>query len=227
MSRIGHDLLHHIILTHFVERGFAPTVRELAEVLDTPRDAVITALQSLEEYHGVLLHPESSEIWVAHPFSTAPTNFWVESGAGGWWGNCAWCSMGIAALVGGDITVTTRLGGESRQVQVRIADGNLLNEYLVHFPVPMVRAWENVIYTCSTILLFDAHGAIDDWCTRHRIPRGDTQPLSKVLEFSKVWYGRHLDRNWRKWTGAEAKELFERFGLSGPTWDLPRAATRF
>jgi hypothetical protein len=227
VSRISHDLLHHTILTHFVDHGHAPSVRRLTELLDAPHDAVRAALESLQEYHGVVLHPGSGEIWVAHPFSTAPTNFWVESSAGRWWGNCAWCSMGIAALVGGEVTVTTRLGAESRQVQVRIVRGKVLDDYLVHFPVPMTRAWENVIYTCSTILLFDSAAAIDDWCTRHRIPKGDTKPLSTVFEFSKVWYGRHLDRNWRKWSAAEAKELFERFGLSGPTWDIPQAATRF
>jgi hypothetical protein len=227
VAPIDPGILHHTILTHFVERGYAPSVRELSGILEQPRDNVIAALKSLEDDHGVVLHPVSHEIWVAHPFSTAPTNFWVESRVGSWWGNCAWCSMGIAALVGGDIVVTTTLGGESRQVKVRISNGAAQDEYLVHFPIPMARLWENVTYTCSTMVLFDSHAAIDDWCARHRIAKGDVQPVSKVLEFAKSWYGRHLDKNWRRLAAAEAKEMFLRFELSGPTWEIPQAPTRF
>jgi hypothetical protein len=227
MAPIDRGFLHHTILTHFVERGYAPSVRELSGILEQPRDSVIAALEALQDDHGVVLQPVSREIWVAHPFSAAPTNFWVESRRGSWWGNCAWCSMGIAALVGGDVVVTTTLGGESRQVRVRVSDGATQDEYLVHFPVPMARAWENVTYTCSTMVLFDSEQAIADWCARHRIAKGDVQPISAVLDFATVWYGHHLDKNWRRLSAAEAKELFGRFQLSGPTWDIPPAATRF
>ena len=45
-----------------------------------------------QEYHGVVLHSNEPKIWVLHPFSLAPTNFYVKSEKGEWWGNCAWCS---------------------------------------------------------------------------------------------------------------------------------------
>ncbi len=227
MAQIDHGLLHHTILMQFLNHGYPPTIRELSSSFGAPRERVVAALQSLQGEHGVVLQPASSEILVAHPFSAAPTNFWVECRTGSWWGNCAWCSMGIAALVGGDLRVTTTLGGEARQVGVRVSGGEVLDEYLVHFPVPMARAWENVTYTCSTMLLFESHSAIDDWCARHRIARGDVQPLSRVLALAKAWYGQHLEKNWRKWSAAEAKQLFERFQLSGPTWDIPQTADRF
>ena len=50
-----------------------------------------------------------------------------------------------------------------------------------------------MIYTCSTMLLFDSEAQIDHGCRRHRIPKGNVQPLSRVFEFAKVWYGRHAD----------------------------------
>ena len=72
-----------------------------------------------------------------------------------WWANCAWCSAGIATLVG-DVTITTTLGAETRQTTVRVENGKLRDEgLLVHFPVPMRHVWDNVIYTCSTMLLFE------------------------------------------------------------------------
>ena len=225
---ITHSSLHHRIIQHFIEVGSAPSIDDLAVGLDQPREAVVEGLRALQEYHGVVLHPGSSEIWVIHPFSTAPTPFWVQGAKRSWWGNCAWCSLGVAALLKEDVTITTTLGGETRQVSLRIESGRLRDEgYLVHFPIPMRQAWDNVIYTCSTMLLFDSEATIDDWCRRHRVPRGDAQPVSKVWEFAKAWYGQHLDEDWTKWSTAEARTLFERFGLRGPTWDIPEAASRF
>jgi hypothetical protein len=225
---ITNSTLHHRILTHFIQAGYAPSVDELAAGFNQPRDAVVAGLHKLQEYHGVVLHPKTSEIWVSHPFSTAPTNFWVESGERRWWGNCAWCSLGIAALAGGDVTITTTLGGESRQVNVRIVNGKLEDDaYIVHFPIPMQQAWDNVIFTCSTMLLFESEVGVNDWSHLHHIPRGDIQPLANVWAFAKVWYGRHLDENWAKWSATEAKAIFQQFGLDGPVWDLPAMDSRF
>ncbi len=144
--------LHYAIIKHFLDRQHAPSIDDLAVQFGQPREAVIAGLQALQEYHGVVLHPVSSQIWAIHPFSSAP---------------------------------------------------------------------------CSTMLLFDSEAQIDDWCERHRIRKGNVQPLSRVVEFAKVWYGRHADPAWRKWSSEEAKAIFERFGFIGPIWDIPTNAARF
>ena len=219
--------LHYAIIKHFLERQHAPLIDELVVQFRQPREAVVAGLRALQDYHGVVLHPASSEIWVIHPFSSAPTNFWVQSAKGSWWANCAWCSAGVATLVG-DVTITTTLGAETRQATLRVANGKLQDEsLLVHFPIPMRQVWDNVIYTCSTILLFDSEAKIDDWCHRHRIPKGNVQPLARVFDLARVWYGRHADPDWKKWSGEEAQAIFEKFGLTGPTWDIPTSAARF
>lgn len=225
---VTNSSLHYRILTHFVESGHAPTASELAAALGATPAEVERGLVELQEYHGVVLHPGTSEIRAAHPFSATPTNFRVESERGGWWANCAWCAMGVVTLVGGTATVTTTLGAESSQVAVRVRDGVLeTRDLLVHFPVPMARAWDNVVYTCSVMLLFESENSIAEWCARHGIPRGDVQPLTKVLAFARSWYGRHLDPAWTKWSGAEAAALFEQFGLKGPIWQIPTDPMRF
>ena len=222
------SLLHHTIIEHFISHGHAPSIELLASLLDQPREAVAAALRTLQDEHGVVLHPASSEIWVCHPFSSAPTNFWVRNARRGWWGNCAWCSMGVVALLGGDASVTTTLGGESTQVTVDVVDGAISHgELLVHFPIPMSHAWDNVVYTCGNMLLFESGEAIDRWCERHDMPRGDAQPLAKIWEFARVWYGRHRDPAWKKWSAAEAREIFARFSLTGPTWELRDTGERF
>lgn len=220
--------LHYSIVRHVVDHGFAPDLQALSATLGCTEIETAAGLDALQAEHGVVLHPNSNRIWVVHPFSLAPTTFWVRAGEKSWWGNCAWCSLGVAALVGGDVTITTTLGAHDRQVELHIRDGRVVEEYLfVHFPVPMRRAWDNVLYTCSTMLLFDSEAAVDAWCDQHAVARGDVRPVRRVWELAQVWYGRHLDPYWRKWTAAEAKEIFERFGLSGEIWDLDESQARF
>ncbi len=200
----------------------------LAEHFQRDAAEIVCALHALQDYHGVVLHPHNSEVWVIHPFATAPTNFLLRQGHREWWVNCAWCSLGAAALLGGDITITTTLGANGRQVTLRIEDGKLLdNEYYVHFPVPMVDVWDNVIFTCSTMLLFESEAAVTDWSGRHNIPLGDIQPVDKIFDLASTWYGRHLDTDWEKWTLEEARAIFARFELTGPIWDLPEAEGTF
>ncbi|MBY0492463.1 MAG: alkylmercury lyase family protein [Gemmatimonadaceae bacterium] len=225
---LTHGPLHAAIGRHFIEHGRAPSIAELSQQFALDAAIVADALRALADYHGVVLHPMSGEIWAMHPFSAAPTLFWVESGGKGWWGNCAWCSLGIVALLGADATISTRLGGEAAPVTLRIEQGAVIPpDHYVHFPIPMMQAWDNVTYTCSTMLVFETPDAVDRWCTRHGIPRGDVQPLSTVWAFAQAWYGRHLDPAWTKWTTEEARALFARFGLTGSTWALPASTERF
>jgi hypothetical protein len=223
-----HGELHAAILEHVIAHGVAPEADALASRVGVSGEGMVTALHALAEYHGVVLHPHAPRIWVVHPFSLAPTGFLLRAGDREWWGNCAWCSLGAAALLDRDVTITTTLGANGRQVDVRIRGGRLVDTgHVVHFPVPMAQAWDNVLYTCSTMLLFEGEGQVDDWSRRHGIPRGDVQPIEKIWEFARAWYGNHLSPTWTKWTVEEARALFERFGLTGPVWRLPGAAGRF
>jgi DNA-binding GntR family transcriptional regulator len=66
-------LVHQRIIASFVERGRPPSLEELANELGTPAGVVGDALRRLETEHGVVLHPGSTEVWIAHPFSASPT----------------------------------------------------------------------------------------------------------------------------------------------------------
>jgi len=225
---ISNSTLHYTIIKFIIDRGYAPEIDELAQLLRVASDEIAAGLQRLQDDHGIVLHPNSSRIWIIHPFSLAPTNFLVRSCGQEWWGNCAWCSLGVAALLDKDVTITTTLGANDKQVEVNIKNGKLLETNLyVHFPVPMRNAWDNVVYTCSTMLLFENESRIEEWCEKHRINKGDVQPITKVWEFSKVWYGNHLSPEWKKWTAAEARSIFDQFGLTGEIWEIPVSTSRF
>jgi hypothetical protein len=220
--------LHYTIIKHIIDKGYAPNVETLSEILNCDLKEIENELYKLQEEHGVVLHPNEPKVWVIHPFSLAPTNFVVKSSKGVWWGNCAWCSLGIAALLKEDLSITTSLGAHGEQVIIHIENGKIQERDLyVHFPIPMKNAWDNVIYTCSNMLVFKDENQVDLWTKRHNIPKGDIQPINKVWEFSKKWYGKHLNPNWKKWTMKEAKEMFLEFNLTHEVWDLENFISRF
>jgi len=83
------------------------------------------------------------------------------------------------------------------------------------------RCGEHVIHYCATVLPFRAADDVSAWSQRtiFRSARGaDRAGCSS-------WRGLvrgYLARNWRKWTGAEAQEIFTRVGLTGPHWHVRR-----
>ncbi|MEE8657999.1 hypothetical protein CGLAMM_05180 [Acetobacteraceae bacterium EV16G] len=226
ITNIAH--LHESIIKTFILQQRPPTRRELSTHLRCDDVQVRTGLHALADDHGVVLHPGSDEIWIAHPFSAAPTTCVVTLGDRKWWGNCIWCALGVVHLIGGTGTIETRLSAIDAPVTVRIENGVLLDEdFVVHFPIKMKQAWENVVYTCSVQLLFRDAAQTDEWCAVRNIPRGDVRPIRQIWEFAKIWYGRHADADWKKWTVKEAIEIFARHHLDGPTWSLSEEAARF
>ncbi|MEE1543385.1 MAG: alkylmercury lyase family protein [Alphaproteobacteria bacterium] len=214
--------LHYSIINDVVANGRAPHLSVLASRYQVMPEEMQKGLRQLADDRGVVLHPDNDEIWAIHPFSLAPTNFTVRAGAKVWWGNCAWCSLGIAALIGGEVTISSTLGGEGQPVSVTVRDGTVEDSNLVvHFPIPMQRIWNNVIYSCSTMLFFESETEVRSWCFRHGIVIGDVRSIDTVARFAGDWYERHRDKDWQKWTVAEARELFARHGLSGQIWELP------
>ena len=225
---ITNSTLHYSIIRMIIENGFAPSVEDLVEVLQADKEEIVRGLYDLQEYHGVVLHPKEPKIWVIHPFSLAPTNFYVKSKKGEWWGNCAWCSLGVAALLNDDVTITTTLGAETKQIEINIINGKIQEtQYYIHFPIPMKNAWDNVIYTCSNMLVFESEEQVDEWTKKHNIPKGDIQPIENIWNFSKKWYGNHLHPEWTKWTVEEAKQIFREFGLNDKIWSLEESTERF
>lgn len=82
---MNHSSLHEAIITSFLERERAPAVAELAARFCCGQEQIRSSLRALADYHGVVLHPHNDEVWVAHPFSAAPTTCVVRSGPRAWW----------------------------------------------------------------------------------------------------------------------------------------------
>lgn len=214
-------LVHREVLVSFVQRGFAPTADELARTLASTRPETCAALRRLHVAHGLVLHPGSHEVWIAHPFSSSPSSVWVESAERGWWSPCLWCAMGVVALTAPDATLHARWGGESELARIEVRGGRVTApECFVHFAAPPRDAWTNVVQWCACVQPFRRVDDVAAWRSRHGVRGGETLPIEKVVELGRVWYGRHLDADWRKWTVAQAQAIFDRLGLSGDFWRL-------
>lgn len=215
--------VHHALINSLIDSGAAPQVDDLAPQLTVSKAEAESALRWLNDNHGLVLHPDRCDPWIVHPFALSPTHTWVQSGDHGWWAPCMWCALGIIHLVGGSGCIHTRLGGECESIDINIENGKPVSEQLwVHFALPIHSAWNNVHHYCAMVLPFRTPTQVRQWSERHRLPLGEVVPIVQVSELARLWYGQHAAKNWKKWTGAQAAEIFQRVGLTAPFWRIEK-----
>jgi hypothetical protein len=219
--------VHYEIVQGLLRRHACPSNEEIGAAIGVSIDRVEDILRELAAIHGVVLHPHVCEPWVVHPFSVTPTPHWIEGRETKCWAPCIWCAFGVATLAGGEVRIHSRIAGGAEPVTIRVFEGMPMldagQDLWVHFAIPPKRAWDNVHQHCSLVLPFRSPCDIDKWCAEHRQPCGEAVPLAQVARLAKAWYGRHADQDWRKWTMAQAQEIFHGAGLTGPFWDLGAA----
>ena len=203
------------------ELGRAPSNEQLAQRLDADVIAVEQSLRQLHDAHALQLHPHRCAPWVVHPFALSPGSCWVETSGRGWWANCLYCGMGIAAALNEDVSIHTRIGGEREPIVVHVCGGEVQEtELLFHLSTPVREWWDNVIHACASFQPFHSEGDVEDWCARHGLPRGAVVPIQQMWRFAADWYGSYLEKQWRKRSVAETKALFEKHGFEGDFWRL-------
>jgi hypothetical protein len=213
--------VHHRLIRDLIEHGRSPTNAELARALGLNVPEIEQSLHRLAQSHSLVLHPDRCEPWVVHPFSLSPTHTWVASGARGWWAPCLWCALGVCVLVGGEVVIHARIGGEAEAVEIHVANGIPAESRLfAHFPEPPRLAWGNVHHFCARLLPFHDRAEVAAWCERHRFPLGQVLPLTQLAELARAWYGRHAQPDWRKVNLVEAAAIFRSVDLIGEFWRL-------
>jgi hypothetical protein len=208
------------LLTRMIaDRGHAPLLSELAAAAGADEAQVEVGLRRLHEAHALLLHPHKCEPWAVHPFALSAGSCWVETPLRGYWANCLYCGLGIAAALRSDAVITTRLGGEDATRTYRVTDGALIDtDGIFHLSTPVARWWNNVIFACASFQPFASEADVDPWCKRHAMPRGAVMGLDALWRFASDWYGTCLDEPWRKRSREQVRALFDRHGLTGPFW---------
>jgi hypothetical protein len=137
------------VYQHFVTRGRAPAVADVADALAVTPVTVRDAFVALAEEHVLVLHPDSGELWMAMPFSAVPTPFRVRAQDSAWWANCAWDALGILAALDQDGEIATQCANSGADLTVTVHDGALDPDAsgVIHFAVPAARWWDDIGYT--------------------------------------------------------------------------------
>ncbi len=215
------EKLHYLLIRHIIDTGHAPTIQKLAELVQLTEEKTAEVLKRLEQIHGVILVPNSLRVWSLHPFALNPTRFWVSTRTGGWWANCAWCSLGIAAALKQAVKISTSAGGEGGSLEFTIADGQPHRpDLLMHFPYPPEQWWDNPFAPCANILFFSSEAHIDSWCLCHGHPRGSVLPIDVAVRLADLWFGDYASPFWIRKTPERAMEIFNVLGLDRSFWKL-------
>jgi hypothetical protein len=132
----------------FVETGRPPSAAETAEALGVAPGEVESAYRRLHDERVIVLHPGTTEVWMANPLSAVPTPFSVEAGGRSFFGNCVWDALGVVAMLGGTGRVTTTCPDCGDPLALQVREGSLFaGDGLVHYEVPARRWWDDIGYT--------------------------------------------------------------------------------
>ena len=217
--------VRHGIYAAWIASGVPPSAEKQAAVLGIPADEVRAARKRLAAAHALVID-DDAEIRIAHPLSAAPTGFEVSAAGRTFHGNCIWDALAIPAMLGRDAAIAASCGDCQQPMEVRIEDGELIGSELatdprvVHLAVPAARWWDDVVYTCKTILLFEDGGHAARWCDRWRIARGETIPLQQAWILARAWYGNRMDPEWQPRSREAAQKILADVGLTGRFWRL-------
>jgi hypothetical protein len=142
------EVRRHVYST-VADRAVAPTAADTAAALGRPERDVAAAYLKLHDAHALVLHPGTTEIWMANPFSAIETPHCVRVDRRAWFANCAWDALGIPGALHADGEIDSECACCGEPLALRVRDGELEAgaELLVHILVPARRWWDDIGFT--------------------------------------------------------------------------------
>lgn len=136
------------VYQHFADTTHAPSVDETAKHFNLSNEEAGEIYKELNNRHAFFLEPETLSIRMANPFSAIPTDFKVHANGKIYFANCAWDMLGIPAALHCDAVIDAVFTESNESVQLEIRNGKVTDgEYLVHFPLPFARWYDDLIFT--------------------------------------------------------------------------------
>lgn len=207
----------------FAGHGRPPGRRQLQDLAGADEAQVGEAIAELAAQRQLVLD-QSGNVVMAHPFTTLNLGFSVMGERTLWFGGCAWDSFAIPHLVNDEpsVLVATTCPACARPLawtvtRTRPPEG----PEVAHFLVPMARAWNDVVYTCSNQRLFCAEQCVQDWLAGTGQARGYVMDLATLWRLASGWYSGRLDSPYQRKDPPAAAGYFRSVGLHGPFWGLP------
>jgi hypothetical protein len=137
------------IYEFFVENARPPSSTETSEQFAISVDDTLGAYQRLHNAHHIFFGPETNKIRMAHPLSAVGTDYRVKV-KGKWLNaNCAWDTLGIAAMLGQDAEIEATLPVVREIITYQVKSGELIadDNLLVHFALPVRQWYEDLQHT--------------------------------------------------------------------------------
>ena len=147
-----------LVYRHFLDTARGPDLTTLAAATGAAAADVAAALQRLADRHALVLRPNSTDIWMAHPFSGIETAYGVAAQGRTYYANCAWDAAGVLSIVGdgrcnavpGTCQPSARhVHGtdDAGAIGFSVVDRRLVGEGVVHFAVPPRHFWDDIAFT--------------------------------------------------------------------------------
>ena len=148
MNDFDLDVRRHVY-SSFARDGRPPTSAETATALGVDQADVDSSYRRLHDAHALVLHPGTTEVWMANPFSAIETPHVVESGGRSWYGYCASDGLAIPAALHADGRIESECADCGEPVALEVRDGRLArgDELLVHILLPARRWWDDIGFT--------------------------------------------------------------------------------
>jgi len=137
------------IYQFIIDTGRAPGVGEIADRFKISVDDARESLHRLERPHQIVLDPGTDDIRMAIPLSVNPTphRVWIDGRVR--YANCAWDSLGVAAMLHSDAEIEAEDGETGEPIRYAIRHGipEATEDLFVHFPLPLRRWYDNIVNT--------------------------------------------------------------------------------
>ncbi len=125
-----------------------PAWRRTTAALESAPQEIQASFQRLAKAHMLVLQRDTGEVLMANPFSAVPTAFLVHAGGVTYFGNCIWDALGIPAMLKQDAVIQASCADCGTAMRLEIVNGELKpSSGLIHFAVPAIRWWEDVVFT--------------------------------------------------------------------------------
>ncbi|MEM9951007.1 MAG: organomercurial lyase [Chloroflexota bacterium] len=133
----------------WLDLGHAPTIADLATVLDLTESQTTDALERLDSAHHIFLDPTTRNLRMANPLSAIETDYRVKVDDHWLYANCAWDTLGIPAMTGDATQIEAILPLSDEIIQYEIKSGQLIAPHglLVHFSLPVRQWYDDLIHT--------------------------------------------------------------------------------
>ena len=142
------DVRRYVYLS-VVANGRPPSTDDAAAAFDVPVEAIADAYGRLHDAHALVLHPGTTDVWMANPFCFAPTPHRVRAGSRTWTGTCCWDALGIPGALHADGDVETECACCGERLELAVREGELAAgaDLLCHVLVPARKWWDDIGFT--------------------------------------------------------------------------------